>query len=39
MQKKMDKTNTRISNDSESDSIFTEFAQQDDDGKDVWKVY
>ena len=25
--KKMDKTNTRISNDSESVSIFTEFAQ------------
>ena len=37
MQEKMDKTNTSISNNSESDSIFMEFAQYD--GKDVTKVY
>ena len=39
MQEKMDKTNTDISNSSESDSIFTELAQYDDDGKDVTQVY
>ena len=35
----MDKTNTSISNKSESDSVFSEFAQYEDDGKDVTKVY